>query len=398
MKIPLLVLQISLLTFTGLAQINFESGYFINENGSKTDCFIKNIDWKYNPTQFQYKLTLNGSINEAGLETVKEFGINDGAKYLRATVNISQSSNKLGQLSEQFNPTFKKRELFLKVLIEGDANLYLYEEDEIRSFFFSVDNSPIEQLVYRKIVLSKERKREIQAENTLDIIKENNQYKQQLLLALNCNSIKSAQLENLKYKQSYLVSLFVQYNKCKNIDYKKYIKKRKLKEAINISVKPGIGYHQYSSSGFNISTSSGNDDLVFDNKTGFRIGIEISYVMPFNKNKWEIFAEPAFQYYKSEVSSNNMTETLYDRSIDIPFGIRNSIFLGDNFALFANGGLIFNIADDFYNGGFFGAGLKYNKLFGIEVRYHTRRRPLPYYVESKAKINTVSLVAGITLF
>lgn len=37
-------------------QINFEKGYFKDNNGKQTDCFIKNEDWKNNPYTFKYKL------------------------------------------------------------------------------------------------------------------------------------------------------------------------------------------------------------------------------------------------------------------------------------------------------------------------------------------------------
>ena len=41
------------------AQISFEKGYFINNANQKTNCLIKNQDWKDNPTEFEYKLDEN---------------------------------------------------------------------------------------------------------------------------------------------------------------------------------------------------------------------------------------------------------------------------------------------------------------------------------------------------
>ena len=39
------------------AQISFEKGYYIDNSNQKVDCLIKNVDWKNNPTSFEYKLS-----------------------------------------------------------------------------------------------------------------------------------------------------------------------------------------------------------------------------------------------------------------------------------------------------------------------------------------------------
>jgi len=48
-----------LITSSSFSQINFEKGYFIDNLGAKTDCYIKNIDWNLNPDTFDYKLELD---------------------------------------------------------------------------------------------------------------------------------------------------------------------------------------------------------------------------------------------------------------------------------------------------------------------------------------------------
>ena len=60
-----------LVPFLVLGQINFESGYFINNDQDKVSCFIKNEDWLNNPTAFTYKLSENGNIQEATISEVK---------------------------------------------------------------------------------------------------------------------------------------------------------------------------------------------------------------------------------------------------------------------------------------------------------------------------------------
>jgi hypothetical protein len=55
---------------------------------------------------------------------------------------------------------------------------------------------------------------------------------------------------------------------------------------------------------------SGSGNAKFDNKISFRIGLEAEFILPFNKNKWAVFAEPTYQYYKTEKQSLFMKGSL----------------------------------------------------------------------------------------
>jgi len=138
-----------LLTTYCHSQISFEKGYFIDNLNEKTECLIKNIAWKNNPTELEYKLSENGQVNVKTIRYVKEFGIYDKSKYTRYQVDIDRSSTALSNLSTDRRPEFKEERLFLKVLVEGDATLFLYEDGSLRRFFYSFENSEVEQLVYK---------------------------------------------------------------------------------------------------------------------------------------------------------------------------------------------------------------------------------------------------------
>jgi len=74
------------------AQVNFEKGHFITENGQKTECFIKNEGWESNPSKFDYKLTLDSDVN---------------------------------------------------VLIEGETTLYAYVDGNIKAFYYKKNDGTI---------------------------------------------------------------------------------------------------------------------------------------------------------------------------------------------------------------------------------------------------------------
>ena len=69
-------------------QIVFNKGYFINNRNEKIECLIKNYDWMYNPVKIEYKLQDASDIVTAGIDSIKEFGINDFSRFVRAEVKI----------------------------------------------------------------------------------------------------------------------------------------------------------------------------------------------------------------------------------------------------------------------------------------------------------------------
>lgn len=184
----LLILLVTPFICSGcFAQISFEKGHFINNNGERINCLIKNIDWKNNPIDFKFQYTKNSEINTATIELVKEFEITNGAKYQRYTVNLDRSPNYLNNdiedLTYDRNPLFNKEQIFLKVLVEGQASLYQFEDGNIIRFFYKVDNSNPEQLVFKNF-------RTPQNE-----VGENNLFRQQLLNTLKCSTITVSDLE-----------------------------------------------------------------------------------------------------------------------------------------------------------------------------------------------------------
>lgn len=142
--------------FTGLiaacffnAQIKFEKGYVINNSGERAEVLIKNLDWKNNPTEFEYKISEASDIKKENIKHVQEFGMDHGNKYIRKTVMIDKSSEQLSHMSETGDPKFEEETVFLKYLVEGKADLLYYENSDLRKFFFSTDHSEVKQLLYK---------------------------------------------------------------------------------------------------------------------------------------------------------------------------------------------------------------------------------------------------------
>ena len=392
MKKQILLLLTTILSLNSYSQINFDKGYFINDSNQKVDCLIKNIDWKNNPTEFEYKLTNNSDTQKATIKTVKEFGIHNMSKYVRYSVKIDRSSDLINKMSNVKNSVFKEEELFLKVLIEGKANLYSFEDSNLKRYFYSLDNSNVEQLIFKQYI------------NSDNQVGTNKKYKQQLWDNLKCSSFVMDKIKKMEYEKKELVSFFEEYNKCNNQEFIKYEEKQK-RDLFNLSIRPGLN----SSSLVIYNSSSSLRRTDYGNKMTFRIGLESEIVMGFNKNKWAILIEPTYQYYKAEEEPvTNLSNTNVDyKSIEVPVGLRHYFFLNKSSKIFINGSFISEIILDSKVRNLdvksdvnfaMGLGYNYNNMYSVELRYQTNRDVLTNYILWNSEYKTISVIFGYTLF
>ena len=382
-----------ILSLNCYAQISFEKGYFIDNNGKKIECLIENIDWKNNPTEFKYKLSENSKYKKATIATVKEFSVQNFSKYVQGNVKIDRSSSDLNQLSTIRNPIFKVEKLFLKVLVEGKSNLYYYEDSNLIRFFFSKnDHNTIEQLIFKNYLTPN------------NFRGENNMYRQQLLNDLKCHSITYNNIKKIKYHKEDLTRFFVLYNQCMESTVINYHEKQK-RDLFNFNLRLGLNSSSLSVTN-QVSTFRNVD---FGNKLRFSFGVEGEFILPFNNSKWAIVVEPTYQQFKSEqVSPNSMVDY---KSIEIPLGIRHYLFLNENSKIFINGSYVLdnvlNSKISYSNTDIeitrstnlaFGLGYKQNDKYSLEFRYHTSRNVLNSLVFYDSSYNTISLIFGYTLF
>lgn len=406
MKKQLLLLLTLIISFNVYSQISFEKGYYINNSKQKIECLIKNVDWINNPTDFEYKLSENSESISVNIKYVREFEIYNNSKYIRSTVKIDKSIEDINKLDYEKNPTFVEELLFLKVLIEGNANLYLYKNETIQKYFYNKDSSNIEQLVY-KIYL-----------NVDNNLAKNDRFKQQLWNDLKCNTIEMDEVENLVYKQNSLINFFIEYNKCNNSDFINYEQKVK-KDLFNLTFRIHIN-----NSSLSINNSINNTLTDFGNKFGIGFGIETEFILPYNKNKWAIVLEPTYQNFKSEkttyvntISGERQITNVNYNSIEVPIGLRHYLFINNNSKFFITASYIFDFnikssielknADNTIlnsleinsrNNLGFGLGYKFKDKYSLEMRYLTSRNILGDYLYWKSNYNTLAVMIGYSIF
>jgi len=398
------------------SQIDFEKGYFVDNDGNRIDCLIKNVDWRDNPDQFEYKRSETSENLTAYIKDVSMFGIADYVKYERHKVNVDRSSDLVDDLTETKTPSFQSEELFLKVLVEGKASLFLYEDGNSRRFFFESDENGAEPLIYKRYL--------DEGRN----VGENVQFRQQLYSNLNCGISPSA-LQKLLYKEDQLIAFFKRYNQCTTSEYTIY-KRKQEKNIFNVALKLGANLSSFhlERDVSEILFVSRPVEIDFDNTIFYRLGIELELMLPFNQNKWGLFFDPSYQSYKSEkifertINRENIETTakIDYRTLEMPVGVRHYLFLSDRSALFLNASMAFvfnfdsgitfeqdsgivNLDDLDINGTeaylSFGLGYEYNKKLGVELRFNTSR---DLVAENREWIsdykNSISLMVGYTVF
>jgi hypothetical protein len=404
-KITLFIALLSVIGIKSYSQIDFEKGYFIDESGNRIECLIRNMDWRNNPVGFEYKVTQDEKIHTASVSNIKEFGVYEVLKYIRAIVRIDRSGDKINNMNSNRNPDFQEEQLFLKVLIEGKASLFHYNEGNLTRFFYKLNDSEISQLVYKRFLLNGN-------------VAQNNLFRQQLLLDMECQDITLKDVESLSYEQKDLERFFIKYNKATDSGFLNY--QPEVKEHFTIlTIRPGLSYSSFSIQ--NSMTDSRDTD--FGNKTNFRIGIETEFILPFNKNKWSILIEPTYQYFKAEERKevSNVAGGIRDtrvkyQSVDFPVGVRHYFFLDDRSKIFANVSFLLSftihstidfrrIDGSLYNSLeiepgknlALGVGYKLINRHSLELRCHTNRQLLSNFYFWDSPYTTISLIYGYSI-
>lgn len=392
-KIALLILLC--FYYSSYAQIRFEKGYFYDNENTKVNCLIKNVDWLNNPTDIKYKMSENGEINSAKIEEVKEFHVS-GITFKRFTVHIDRSGTILPHLSNDRQPMYNEEIVFLKELVKGETSLYSFLDGNLGLFFYETNGQGIIPLVYKRYYKSSL------------VVGENNQFKQQLINQLSCNDLLSSKVSKINYNKKGLTDFFQRYNSCKNGDS---YKTETLKNGFfNFLIRPGV-----TSSTFKIPTRGITNpfpyEYDFGSILGYQIGVELEYVLPFNKNKWSFFIEPSYNTFESESTSfsyNPVDVDLTYKTFEIPIGLRHYFFLSQKTKIFVNASyvLIFDMNSEFNpeRSGFvfskgtnttIGVGFDFNNKFKIEGRYDTDRGNLfPFSNNFVTDFTSYSVVLG----
>lgn len=291
------------------------------------------MDWIHNPTEIKYKLS--ESLDEISIDktNILEFAIGQQSKFVRYAVKIDRSSDEIGNLSDSRVPVYENDTLLLKCLVEGDASLYKYTEanDKLIRFFYTDGNGEIEQLIYKIYMV-----------NTVNM-HTNKNYQNQLRANLSYETVANYPFKKIAYTSNQLSKIFVKYNDCKKSEYVNYNVSQN-KSDFNLNIRPGINF----ASMMFISFYPEQNDYDLDNNINFRIGTEMELVLPFQNNKWAIIFEPTYQYFNGDTEMQTGSINVDYQSIELPLGVRYSIFFNKQSKFYINAQYYFDKALNSY--------------------------------------------------
>lgn len=358
-----LIKFILLLTaFSSFAQIRFEPGYFLDNAGIRQDVLIRNIDWKNNPTSFEYRTSEGADTQERTIINTAEFSVG-GNTYKRFDVKIDRSSSVVDRLSDSPAIDWKSETLYLKRLADGKLALYQYEDSNLVKYFYSDrDHSAATQLIFR----------EYRQDGRIIA---NANFRQQLFNLMKDKYADAQKFKSTKYQRKELTQLFENYNGVEA----DAASRSKGEGIFNLKVTLGATF-----SSMHVETfPNGNFSNDFDTKAGIRAGLQAEYVFPFNRNKWSILTDPNYQNYSNESTSGPHTWTIEYNRLELPIMLRHYFYLTRDYSIFINGGYVanFNLGNSYIrtNAGepykisknstwTLGAGVNYKK-FSLEARY-----------------------------
>ncbi len=396
MKKTFIIGLIFCMSIATYAQILYEKGYYISNNGERTEGLIRNKNWSDYPLDFLYKSTAAGQSVLLGIDSVSEFGVYDKLRFVRKKVKIDRSSDLFKELGHNREPDFFEEQLFLRILVDGKHRLYEYQFNNVERYFIESDNYPIEQLVYKQF-LAKDM-----------VIGTNRDFQKQLWKYLSCESVSMQELAQLNYFRKDLISVVTRFNECDKADYINLGEKAKY-DYFNLTFKAGSNLSAFKVIGHYTSTYT----IDFDYKATFQFGMEAEYILPFNKHKWALTAEPGYLYYVAEGQNMVFKASIDYKSIELPVGVRYHMYLSEKSDVYVNAVIAFNYPlklDIDYNFPLqvemksssnlgFGIGYKYNRRFLAEFRAMIPRH-MPGELISfwYSEYRSFSFLIGYTIF
>jgi hypothetical protein len=301
-----------------IAQVKFEKGYFIGKDGQRTECLVLYTDSRNTPHSFSYKMAEADKTGTLNARDVKEVGINGYAKFISAVVEIDKSiddARNIDELSRKREPEFKTEELFLKVVVDGQSGiLYSYYEQIFVRFFYSTVNSPITQLVYKTYRTS---------ETGYEF---NRDYLNQLNAYVTCDA--SQKISQPDYRETDLKKYFISFNACKGSPVTTIASQVKLKR-FSVSLLAGVERSSLQAENYEVAYITR-----FDSKINPFAGLELEYILPFDRNKLSILLDVFNDSYSSAGKDSAGTAQVTYGSIAAAIGPRYRFFLNDNSSIF----------------------------------------------------------------
>lgn len=202
-------LSITLFALCGIAfgQNRFVEGYVVIPSGDTVKGFIKDQDWRVNPSSIKFRKGADGSTTTYTAAQIRLFRTVSGTYYESKAVMYDRSPVELALLSTSAEPRWEKDTLLLEVEVKGQVNLYyLVDATSKQHFFIEKAGSDLaEELLNVKYLVY---------QDGVKTTSFTQQYKSQLRNYMgDCQAVQG-QILQTKYNLTSLRALTTKYNGC----------------------------------------------------------------------------------------------------------------------------------------------------------------------------------------
>lgn len=352
-------------------------GYIITPDFKRINGFIANYGREDSSDKYVFTKSGKDSIFYLSPDSIREFGTDGGPRFIMAEILIEVSDNKVENINDSTEFTLKwiKKKAFIEELFVGSlASLYYYNYNNIDQYYLQIKHGKLIPLIYKNYIYSNNN-------SGFDHrIIENNAYKQILFNLLKCKN-GSKPKKNVNYTRKSLIDFLQKYHECNDANYTSKIETT---SATRFNFKASY-FASFINYGINDGTTGYYDFLNKVNSTG---GLEVEYLLPFNRYILSLFIESSYQYYSGTYyyPHNPKEITVNYKAIELPVGINYYFHLNKNNHIYARAAAVINFLlkdsylslykdDNRYElnspvNVYVGIGYNFKRL-GIEYRYYT---------------------------
>jgi len=292
----IIIFSIVLCFIKGLiAQSNYVEGFIITPSLDTISGLINFQDQVRTPQYIKFKNELNAKPKKYSPSQLSAFVIQN-QKYTSRVVSIDKTPQDIKDLkyNEDYfsDPIFETDTMFLKAMVQGEANLYYIKDEAYKDHFYIENDSILDELIFRKY---------LKKVNGKELIQRNERYKGQLSYYFrDCEKLKN-RIKVLDYEKKSMIKIFDSYNNCNSKEKKNSIisdtTESKLKLKFSILGGASLSTLVFHSSQYYLQDLD-NADFGYSVKP--TAGISLNIIFPKRLNKWSLYNELRYHAYKLE--------------------------------------------------------------------------------------------------
>jgi hypothetical protein len=192
-----------LISFSAFNQTNFQNGYIVKTNNEKIEGSLDYQNWRTSPHKIRFLEKGKKESRTYSANEISAFSVSD-LRYVSRIIHVDSSSSELKNLSSNSSAENRIDTVFLRVLVQGQSNLFLYKDDGQPHFFMEEDTMKITELLSKNY--------------SVDINRFSNRMQYKGFLKYYWRNYPSLydQIEALSYTEESLMGVFENYEKMHN--------------------------------------------------------------------------------------------------------------------------------------------------------------------------------------